>query len=199
MPNLQIVSQSPMIAFLDSEFTDLLDPQLLSLGLASLDAREFYTELDMSSDIGKVRLKAASQFVRYNGVLDQWGHVPGATGTEWEMGRRAGEWILGLAVESGSRVEIAFDYSTDYELLEYAIRDAGLWDQVRQVVIPVNVDAITGTIIGELAAEECYRALRKRGGRGLCRHHALADALALRAAYMAFKTAAQQPRGSGKS
>lgn len=36
--------------------------------------------------------------------------------------------------------------------MEYAIRDAGLWDQVREVVLPVNVDPITGTITGELAA-----------------------------------------------
>lgn len=108
-----------MIVFLDSEFTDLLDPQLLSLG---------------------------------------------------------------LAIDTGQRIAIAFDYLMDYELLEYAIRDAGLWEQVREVVIPRNVDAITGTITGELAAEECYRSLKTRG---LGRHHALADALALRAAYLA--------------
>ncbi|MDI1251577.1 hypothetical protein [Thermomonas sp.] len=183
-----------MIAFLDSEFTDLLDPQLLSLGLASLDAREFYAELDLESDIGKARLKASSEFVRYNGVIDQWGRVPGALGTEWEMGRRAGEWILGLAADAGEKVEIAFDYSMDYELLEYAIRDAGLWEQVREVVIPRNVDAITGTITGELAAEECFRSLK---ARRLGRHHALADALALRAAYMA-KAAAFLPGFGGK-
>lgn len=51
-----------------------------------------------------------------------------------------------------------------------------------QVVIPVNVNSITGTIDGELAAEQCFRELGKHGGRGLKRHHALADAMALRAA-----------------
>lgn len=179
-----------MIAFLDTEFTDLLNPELLSLGLASLDEREFYAELDLKSDIGKSRLKSSTEFVRHNGVIDQLGRVPGAAGTEWEMGRRAGEWILGLAAGAGKKVEIAFDYSMDYELMEYVIRDAGLWDQVRAVVIPINVDAITGTITGELAAEECYRSLR---ARNLGRHHALADALALRAAYVA-KAAAQRQR-----
>jgi hypothetical protein len=78
----------------------------------------------------------------------------------------------------------------DYELMEYAIRDSSLWSQVREVVLPVNVNAITGTIDGELAAEACFRELGRRGGRSLKRHHALADALALRAAYMAVKTAA---------
>jgi hypothetical protein len=119
-----------------------------------------------------------------------WGLVSGATGTEWEMGRRTGEWLLGLAAEYGTKVEVAFDYSTDYELIEYAIRDSGLWDQVREVVLPVNVNPITGTITGELAAEECFLALGQRGGRGLKRHHALADALALRAAYIDVKAAA---------
>jgi hypothetical protein len=175
-----------MLIFLDSEFTDLLNPQLLSLGLVTLDGREHYVELDLSTDIGKARRKASSDFVRYDGVLDLWGLVPGAACTEWEMGRRTGEWLLQLAVYS-TRLEIAFDYSTDYELLEYAIRDAGLWDQVREVIAPVNIGALTGSPEGEIAAEECYRELRRRG---LSRHHALADALALRAAYVAVKTSA---------
>jgi hypothetical protein len=179
-----------MLIFLDTEFTDLLNPELLSLGLVTLDGREHYAELDLTTDLGKARVKASSDFVRYGGVLDFWGLVAGATGTEWEMGRRTGEWLLGLAAESGKQIEVAFDYSMDYELLEYAIRDAGLWEQVREVVLPVNVNSITGTITGELAAEECFRALGQRGGRGLKRHHALADALALRAAYIDVKAAA---------
>lgn len=179
-----------MIVFLDTEFTDLLQPQLLSLGLVALDGREFYAELNLTSNIGKARVKAASDFVRHGGVIEQWGLVPGAAGTEWEIGRRAGEWLIALVTESEVKVEVAFDYSTDYELLEYAVRDSGLWDRVREVVIPVNVNLITGTITGELAAEECFRELCKHGGRGLKRHHALADALALRAAYMEVKAEA---------
>lgn len=173
-----------MLAFLDTEFTDLLEPELLSVGLVSVDGREHYVELDLATETGQARAKASSDFVRYGGVLDMWGRVPGAAGTEWEMGRRTGDWLLGLAVASGTRVEVCFDYWTDWELTEYAIRDAGLWDRVREVVLPTNVNALTGTIDGELAAEECFRGLAKRG---LQRHHALADALALRAAYVAVK------------
>lgn len=102
-----------MLAFLDTEFTNLLAPQLLSIGLASLDAREFYAELDLETDIGKSRVAAAKEFVRDNGVIGQWGMTPGATGTVWERGRRAGEWILGLAADSGEKIEVAFDYSAD--------------------------------------------------------------------------------------
>jgi hypothetical protein len=184
-----------MLVFLDTEFTDLLNPELLSLGLVTLDGLEHYGELDLTTDAGKARVKACSDFVRYGGILDMWGLVPGATGTEWELGRRTGEWLLGLAAESGTKVEVAFDYSTDYELMEYAIRDAELWDQVREIVFPVNVNAITGTITGELGAEACFREL---GKRGLKRHHALADALALRAAYIDVKAQALAHAQTGK-
>jgi uncharacterized protein (DUF2384 family) len=54
-------------------------------------------------------------------------------------------------------------------------------------VIPVNVNSITGTIEGELAAEVSYR---ETSGRGLKRHHSLADAMALRAAYIQVKDTA---------
>ena len=180
------------LVFLDCEFTHLIDVELLSLGMVSLDdeTRELYVELDMSTDIGKARRKASSDFVRYGGVLDQWGAVPGATATNWEMGRRAGEWLLALSEETGSRVDVAFDYGMDFEMLEYAVRDSGLWDRVREIVWPMNVDPITGTIPGELAAEECFRAMKKRG---LSRHHALADAHALRAAYIGAMTARRKP------
>lgn len=188
-----------MIVFLDTEFTDLLDPKLLSIGLVTLDGREYYVELDLNSDVGRARRTAASDFVRYGGVLDMWNRIWGATSTEWEMGRRTGEWLLKLAEESGTRVEVAFDYDADYELMEYAIRDSGLWDQVREVVLPVNVGALTGSPEGEIAAEECFRAPELRR-RGLSRHHALADAHALRAAYMAVKSVAvEMARKRGQS
>ena len=176
------------LVFLDCEFTQFIHVELLSLGMVTLadEARELYVELDLSTDIGKARRASSSDFVKYEGVLDQWGVVPGATATDWEMGRRAGEWLLALAAESGSRVEVAYDYGMDWELLEYAVRDSGLWDRVREVVWPVDVGALTGTVHGELAAEECYRGLKRRG---LGRHHALADAHALRAAYITTKDA----------
>lgn len=180
-------SMGSTLAFLDTEFTDLLNPQLLSLGLVTFDAfDEHYVELDLNSDTGTARFMASGDFVR-GAVLDLWGLVPGATCTEFEMGRRTGEWLYRLAVKCGTRVAVAFDYSTDYELMEYAIREAGLWDRVREVVIPLNVDAITGSIEGGLAAESSYV---ETATRGLKRHHSLADALALRAAYIRVKDTA---------
>ena len=34
-----------MLVFLDTEFTNLLCPQLLSVGMVTLDEREFYAEI----------------------------------------------------------------------------------------------------------------------------------------------------------
>lgn len=48
-------------------------------------------------------------------------------------------------------------------------------------MMPINTASITGGAEGELVAQACYREIDRRG---LQRHHALADALALRAAYL---------------
>jgi hypothetical protein len=178
-----------MIVFLDTEFTDLVDPKLLSLGLITIDGREHYVELDLMTDVGRARRSASSDFVRYGGVLEMWGAIYGADSTELEMGRRTGEWLLELAAEAGTRVEVAFDYDVDYKLMECAIRGAGLWDQVHEAVLPLNVGALTGSPEGEIAAEKCFREISRRGIR---RHHALADAIALRAAYVAANGTALQ-------
>jgi hypothetical protein len=178
-----------LFCFLDTEFTDLLHPELLSLGLVTLGGREHYCELDLTTEIGQARKRSSSDFVRHDGILDMWGLVPDASCDYQEMGRRTAEWLFGLAAASGSRVQVAFDYSTDYELLQYAIRDSGFWDRVRDVVTPVDVGPLTGSPEGEIAAEECIREL---ACRGLRRHHALADANALRAAYIAVKVVAMQ-------
>ena len=178
--------------FLDTEFTDLVNAELLSIGMATRDGRhEFYSELDLNSETGKARQAKSSDFVKY-GVLEYWGQIPGAACTELEMGRRAGEWLLKIASDSRKPLTIAFDYQMDYELLEYAIRDADLWDRVREVVVPLKVNEVTDAITGELAAEFCYEQLSNPGGRGLHRHHALADALALRAAYVALNPRARE-------
>lgn len=185
-------SEYQLLVFIDTEFTDLMDPQLLSAGMVSLDGHELYVELDLDSETGRQRLRSASQFVRYEGVLDQWGAVPGAACSAEEMGLRCGQWLMEVsdraARKAGPSVEIAFDYTTDYELLEFAIRDAGLWSRVRQFVRPVNVGVLVRTIEGELGAESCFKDMARRGLR---RHHALADAHALRASYERAQLAVQ--------
>jgi hypothetical protein len=168
-----------MLVFIDAEFTELLKPALLSLGLVTLDGREHYVELDLATDIGQARRKASTEFVR-DQVLDQWGLVPGASCRYLDMGRRTGEWLLGLSLESGTRVEVAFDYPSDFELLERAMRDSGLWERVQGVVNPVNIGDLVASFDADLAAEGAFEEIKERG---LGRHHALADAMALRASF----------------
>ena len=74
-----------MLLFLDTEFTDLInDPRLLSVGIVSAteDGSEFYAEVNNHS-----RLSAANDFVQ-DGVIPQFGNVPGATCSYRELHRR---------------------------------------------------------------------------------------------------------------
>jgi hypothetical protein len=180
-----------MLVFLDTEFTNLLRPELLSIGMVTLDGHEFYAELDLKCEAGQRRVKAASDFVRGRDVLGQWGAVPDAACSNLELGSRCARWLFGIAARdrtaSVPSVEIAFDYSTDYELLEFALRDAGHWDRAHELVRPANIARLVATIEGELAAESRFDDMRSRG---LKRHHALADAHALRASYERVKLVA---------
>lgn len=173
------------ILFIDTEFTDLLQPELLSLGMVSGRGDEHYVELDLEDPASVPTLALASEFVRHNGVLSQWGRVPGCAANRHDMGLRTARWVLDQVAQSGQPALIAFDYSTDYELFESLLRDAARWDAVREVVRPVNVDELTSRFDGVLGAEVAWDWARKRG---LERHHALADAQALRAAYVAVMT-----------
>lgn len=84
-------------------------PELLSLGLVELAGAEHYVEVDLDTEIGKARMRASSEFVRWSGVLDHWRLVEGATATQWEMGRRTGNWLLQRAKMSGTRVDVCYD------------------------------------------------------------------------------------------
>lgn len=173
------------VIYLDTEFTDLLAPELLSLSMVSGAGDEHYVEVDLESPVGAKTLAHASDFVRHNGVLEQWGRVPGCTATHEEMGLRTARWLQDQITRLGQPAFIAFDYAPDYELFEYLLRDAGQWDAVRELVRPVNVDELASRLDGALCAEAAYEAMR---ARGLERHHALADAHALRAACIAVIT-----------
>jgi hypothetical protein len=174
------------LIFLDCEFTDLLFPELVSLGMVMAGGDEHYVELDRDDPASAATLAKASDFVRHNGVLGQWGRVPGGAASREQMGLRTARWLLDHAARFGQPVLIAHDYAVDYQLLEDLIRDAGQWEAVREVVRPLNVNDLTGTFDGSMAAELAYESLQAT--RGLERHHALADAHALRAMCFAVTT-----------
>lgn len=171
------------MVFLDTEFTDLISPALLSFSMVSLDGAEIYAELDVARDsIGQGRLRASSEFTRKT-VIPQFGRMPNSACSVRELGNRAGEWLIARAAEAGGKLTVGYDYDDDFGLLRGAMTEASIWDQVRPLLVPKNIDSITGRIEGKLAAEASW--LESSLFRGLDRHHALADALALRAAWRA--------------
>ncbi|MDY0748728.1 MbcA/ParS/Xre antitoxin family protein [Paucibacter sp. R3-3] len=172
---------------LDCEMTSLLQPQLLSIGLVTLDGRECYAELDLASDFGKARLAETAWDVRDGVIKDKWGLFPEAIcASEAAMGMRVGEWLLNVAASDDSgRIELMFDYPTDYELLVGALEECGLWPRVQAVTGIRNIANETGLGVTVWTREAAFRALRQRS-MPLGRHHALADALALRSAWKAW-------------
>jgi len=168
---------------LDTEFTSLLDPQLLSIGLVVIETGvECYAELDLRSDQGRQRLDVTPWDVR-EGVIGQFGLFPEACcDGETSMGRRVGIWLQQLTVSGRQRLELLYDYSTDFELLVGALEACGLWPQLRPLTAGRNVASTTGDTVGQMTRERCFQMLRARRPP-LYRHHALADALALREAW----------------
>jgi len=180
--------KSPVI-YLDAEFTDLDAPELLSLGLVTSRGEELYVELDLDSAEGVSALGKTSDFVRQNGVLAQWDRVPGATASYPEMARRVADWLQGQlrepAVSGSGPVLIAVDFAADFDLLKRLLSETGQWDALRERVRPIDIGELTNRFDGSLAADAAYAQLRRRG---IERHHALADAHALRAACIAMLT-----------
>lgn len=184
-----------MLVFLDTEFTNFHRPNLLSIGMVSLAGAEFYCELDIESLDGRLLLVGASEFVRGPDVLGQWGKVPGATCSAQEMGGRAGQWLLDqadLSEAAGAThpLVIASDYDGDFELLQRVLQESDRWAALRP---RVRFEAISRLLAREQphlaaeAAQASYAELART--RGIGKHHALADALALRAEWRAVKLA----------
>jgi hypothetical protein len=166
-------SPEQRVVFIDCEFTDLVDPRLLSIGLVCDDGREPYVEL-----AGDSYLVDASTFVLDTVVL-QLGLIPHAVATQIELGKRVGAWLLGLGDPS---ITVCYDYHADMDLLEAMLLSAGLWTRLSPVLKPTHV----GYLIGESGVESAMEAswTATFAADGVDRHHALADARALRAGYV---------------
>ena len=184
-----------MIAFLDTEFTDLvMQPRLLSVGLVAGAGiggdREFYAEVT-----DRDRIHAASWFA-LSAVLPQFSKVPHAACTYAALGVRLVTFLGDLtdALADGDSLEIAFAYHLDWELVEAATTDSGArhWESIRRRLHPVNVYDTTGFGTGARAAEAYFKS---QTPATLSRHHALCDARALR---LAFEAARQRGNDVGE-
>ncbi|HAL37828.1 MAG TPA: hypothetical protein DCP03_06790 [Polaromonas sp.] len=166
-------SPEQRIVFIDCEFTDLADPKLLSIGLVADDGRELYVELT-----GDLHLASASAFV-LDTVAPQFGLVPHQETSLIDIGKRVGDWLLAFGETS---VSVCYDYHADMDLLEHTLRSVGLWTRLSPVLKPTHVGYLIGESDVEKAMDASWRA--SFAANGIDRHHALADARALRAGYV---------------
>jgi hypothetical protein len=162
--------------FLDTEFTSLENPKLLSIAMVDEDcASSFYAELDLSCASPSFET-LIGDFARAE-VVTQFGRLPDTSDSRVGMAERAVRWLNCLV---SARLCIVYDYSADYELFDDLLHDSV------QVVIPQLVPTHVGYLLhdadGELAAAASFG---ESAHIGLKRHHALADALALRARFKA--------------
>ncbi len=180
-----------MLAFLDTEFTDLvIRPRLLSVGVVTERGagREFYAEV---TDADRVR---ATGWFGQSAVLPQFGKITGAACSYVELGGRLSSFLAELVagLQTDGVMELAFGYDLDWELVDLAIKDSGApgWESIRRRIRPVNVYEITGFDAGKVATDAYFKA---QASAPISRHHALCDARALRVAYGAARRTTVEP------
>lgn len=165
------------ILFLDTEYTDHVAPELLALALVSMSGDEYYCELRLDDPLAQERLARCNDFVRAT-VLPQFGRLPSCRNSLAGLGADLPSWIARLA---GQRMHVCYDWSVDFDLMEALLQSHGAVPVLRRLE-PCNLSILNTEPHAEAAREAAYAHLRTRG---LEQHHALADAWALRAAYIA--------------
>lgn len=158
-----------MLIFIDTEFTDFVQIDLISIALVAEDGREFYAERT------DYRREDCSDFVRA-AVIPVLGRVAGAACSRSELTVRLRAWFDALPEPA----TLIFDYFSDWELLA----DAFLGDDFDAP--PSNVGAKL-LLVPEIVGDPVYQhALNRKFTNDFPRHHALADARAIMAGYRAW-------------
>lgn len=160
-----------MIIFLDTEFTDFIDCDLISIGLVSeCGTREFYVE---RTDF---ELSWCSSFATYD-VIPLLGRDPQAQMTREQLHHALWAWFGKLG-----DVEMAYDYANDWDLLMDALVDFGHTERPSNIVGRIDLRACMFDPVYTRAMNDFYR-------KGGLRHQALADAKAHRAGWQAWQAA----------
>jgi hypothetical protein len=155
-----------MLIFLDTEFTDFIDCDLISIGMVTEDGQHvFYAERN------DYKREWESDFVRAS-VLPHVGKVPAAVCSRDELTQRLWNWFSTLP----GQLQIACDSVHDKDLLWGALGDG----------LPPNLSAAHKEI-AFLAETPAFRnaASRYYQQEGYPLHHALHDAQALRHGWLA--------------
>lgn len=144
----------PLKVFIDTEFTDFVDPQLISIGLVAETGEEFYAELPYD-------IQACSAFVRET-VLPLLGYAPDAEVSKDVLYAKITEWLR-IVRSRSDVIEICYDYQTDWDLF---------YDVLGGQVPAWCMRRLVADRIGELLRYEFHQKNR------LPEHHALNDARA---------------------
>jgi len=145
--------------FIDTEFTDFVDPQLISIGMVAETGEEFYAELPYD-------FRRCSEFVR-EAVLPMLGYTPEGQVAEDDLYVRITQWLRIVRL-GDSAVQICYDYQTDWDLFVKALGgQTPSWCSGRLVA-----DRINELLRHEYHEKNC-----------LPEHHALNDAKANRYAF----------------
>ncbi|MEB4633731.1 3'-5' exonuclease family protein [Burkholderia contaminans] len=144
-------SETTMRVFLDTEFTDFIDCDLISIALVAEDGREFYGE---RNDFDR---RTCSPFV-HEAVLPQLGQYPDRVFSREGLRSALLEWLRPF--ESGI---FCMDFPGDWDLLVDALD--GVPNGWRGLLVGDQAD--------QVRLESYYKQFRGR-------HHALHDARALR-------------------
>lgn len=148
-----------MKLFLDTEFTDFADTDLISIGLAADDGRTFYGERH------DFRFRACSDFVRQV-VLSRLGKEPKNVYSRGGLRDTLLAWLAQF--EADAPVFICADYDGDWTLfVDLLDSDVPAWISFQNVWRDID----------DLVLENFFFE------SGLLDHHALNDAIANRFAY----------------
>ena len=158
-----------MLVFLDTEFTDFVRPDLISIGLVAEDGREFYAELD------DYQRDNCNDFVRKN-VVPLLGRVPGAICNRAELTGRLRAWFDSLP----EKTTIIYDFAGDWQLLSKVMFS-------QQQLPPTNFGEPLHLDNSTITHPVFEKALNFTYTQDWPPHHALADARALMAGYRAWR------------
>lgn len=162
-----------MHLFVDTEFIPSHGGQqlLLSIGLCGPRDEEFYAE-------HAVQLAAGVDPFIKDHVLPQLGRSGCVRGTLSQMGESLLRWLRQF---QGQALELCYDFHANGQAVEELL---SLAQPDQDVLISYcHVGYLLDDPVGAVAAEACWKEVSLR--RGMARHHALADALALRARFAA--------------
>lgn len=160
-----------MIIFLDTEFTDFIDCDLISIGLVSeCGHHTFYAERT------DYETRWCSSFATYD-VIPLLGRHPQAGMTREQLHHALWAWFGALG-----DVEVAYDYGNDWDLLMDALVDYGHAKRPGNIVGRIDLRSCMFDPVYTKAMNDFYREHGQR-------HHALADAKAHRVGWIAWRAA----------